>query len=214
MILDVGCGAGRWLCDMAELGCVNLYGCDPFIEKDIKYPNGVKIRKCTIHEMEGKYDVIIFNDSLEHMSDPHEVFQTLTRLLKHKDAQVGPEAPKLQFILPIHPSISVDIYGMNSFALDAPRHYFLYTEKALTQMAEQYGFYLDSRVNRPLWGHLAISRAYQLGIKWTAFWPKFNNNEIWDDHDKQEDYFNAIVHCASLINHVDHAMLTFKRRED
>ena len=28
-ILDVGCGSGAWLYEMAEQGCTNLYGCDP-----------------------------------------------------------------------------------------------------------------------------------------------------------------------------------------
>lgn len=30
-ILDVGCGAGAWLLEMAGKGYGNLYGCDPFL---------------------------------------------------------------------------------------------------------------------------------------------------------------------------------------
>ena len=34
IILDVGCGSGRWLLEKAKEGYDNLYGCDPFIEKE------------------------------------------------------------------------------------------------------------------------------------------------------------------------------------
>lgn len=72
-ILDVGCGAGAFLCRMAKQGYTELYGCDPFIEKDIFYDNGVRIYKKTIHEMRDEFDWIFFNDSFEHITDPHEV---------------------------------------------------------------------------------------------------------------------------------------------
>ena len=36
-ILDVGCGSGAWLCSLTSQGYTKLYGCDPYIEKDIIY---------------------------------------------------------------------------------------------------------------------------------------------------------------------------------
>ena len=212
MILDVGCGAGKWLCSLASMGFVNLYGCDPFIEKDVKYPNGVKLYKKTIHEMDGKFDIIQFNDSLEHMSDPHDVFISADRLLKQNATLPGAEEPKIEIILPIHPSMTVDIYGVHSFALDAPRHFFLYSEKALVYMAEKYGFYIAERVNRPIWGHFAISRGYQKDIKWTEFWQVLHKGDIWENSKEQERLYEALAYCASALDFCDHAKFTLKRR--
>ena len=81
-ILDVGCGAGFWLCNLATKGYSDLWGCDPFIKKDLYYDNGVRIKKCTIHEINKKFDLIRLSHSFEHMVDPLEVFVTISKILK------------------------------------------------------------------------------------------------------------------------------------
>lgn len=60
-ILDVGCGRGELLYDMATMGYTRLTGIDPFLEDDIHYPNGPRIFKKTIHEVEGSFDLIMFH---------------------------------------------------------------------------------------------------------------------------------------------------------
>ena len=67
-ILDVGCGSGAWLVDMAEQGFGNLHGVDPFLEKDIRHGDRVFIKSCSIHELTeyNTYDHIRFGDSFEH----------------------------------------------------------------------------------------------------------------------------------------------------
>ena len=52
-VLDVGCGSGYWLVQKAREGWENLYGCDPFLDHDRHYGDRVRIRSCSIHEMEG-----------------------------------------------------------------------------------------------------------------------------------------------------------------
>lgn len=54
-----------------------MFGCDLFIEKDIEYESKIKIKKCTIHEMTGYYDLICLSDSFEHMTDPYETLQSV-----------------------------------------------------------------------------------------------------------------------------------------
>ena len=95
-VLDVGCGGGFWLCEQAEKGYQNLFGCDPFNEEDLYYNNGVQIRKCTIHEMFGQFDLVRMGDSFEHVTDPHETMQSIRRLLK-------PEGEAILY-LPIYPN--------------------------------------------------------------------------------------------------------------
>lgn len=129
-ILDVGCGAGAWLCALAKDGYVNLVGCDPFIEKDLQYENGVKIYKRTIHEMEGEFDRIVLNDSFEHVTDPHEVMESIHRLLCPDG--VG------QIAVPIFPNIAYDTFGADWYQLDAPRHIILYSVQGMKFLAEQH----------------------------------------------------------------------------
>lgn len=70
-ILDVGCGSGKRISELADMGFHIVHGCDPFIDSDIVYENGVKVYKKTVHEMEGSYDLILLMDSFEHMTDLH-----------------------------------------------------------------------------------------------------------------------------------------------
>ena len=67
---------------MTRDGFQNLTGIDPFIKENLIYPNGVKVLKKCIFELEGQFDLIISNDSLEH-SNPLIVLHKFYELLKH-----------------------------------------------------------------------------------------------------------------------------------
>lgn len=135
-ILDVGCGSGEMLCNMAQNGMGNLTGCDPFLKKDIVYGNGVRIYKRTIHEMEGEYDYIFLNDSFEHMTDPHEVMDSIKRLL----------APKgiARIRIPVFPNIAWDLFGVNWYQLDAPRHLYLHSRESMKLLVQEHGLQIVS----------------------------------------------------------------------
>ena len=130
-ILDVGCGSGDFLCGLAEMGFVNLTGCDPFISADIHYENGVNIYQKTIYEMSGEFDWIYMNDSFEHVADPHDVMSSIKRLL----------APKgiARIKLPVYPNIAYDMFGTDWYQLDAPRHLFLHSRESLAYLAKEHG---------------------------------------------------------------------------
>ena len=66
-ILDIGSGTGEKLLALKKIGFKNILGIDPFLVKDIEYNNGLRILKRSLSEIEGKYDLILFNHSLEHM---------------------------------------------------------------------------------------------------------------------------------------------------
>ena len=134
-ILDVGCGAGHFLCRLALQGYANPIGCDPFIDKDTEYENGVRIYKKSIHEMGGEFDYVFMNDSFEHVTDPHEVMDSLHRLLSNQGVA--------RITLPVYPNIAFDMFETSWFQLDAPRHIYLHSLKSMQYLAEKHGLRIE-----------------------------------------------------------------------
>jgi 2-polyprenyl-3-methyl-5-hydroxy-6-metoxy-1,4-benzoquinol methylase len=81
-ILDVGSGTGKTLLKLRRKGFKHLKGIDLYIDTSIDYKNGVTISKCNIEEVDGQFDYIILNHSLEHLPDQTVTFEHLYRLLK------------------------------------------------------------------------------------------------------------------------------------
>lgn len=201
-ILDVGCGAGALLCEMAaHSGIESLTGCDPFIEHDFSYENGVQIFKKTVHEMAGEFDVIMLNDSFEHMTDPHETMDSLKRLLAKGGA--------IKMTLPMYPNIAFDMYKENWYQLDAPRHIFLHSKDSLKLLAEKHGLKIVRMVYDS--NNSAILRSF-LYTKGITFWkqdPKdifkyFTKTEIVDINKKVAD--------ANQKGYGDHATVFFMHK--
>ena len=132
-ILDVGCGGGLNLIKLAIDGYGNLYGCDPFIEKDLRYGDRIQIRKCSIHEVErGEgFDRILMVDSFEHVTDPLEVMRKACELLKDNGV--------LEIHIPTFPNIAFELFGTHWYQLDAPRHITLHSVKSIGFLAQQSG---------------------------------------------------------------------------
>lgn len=133
-ILDVGCGAGRLPLRMKRDGFANVSGIDPFIDCDITYVNGVKVRKCTVFELEGEFDFIMLHHSFEHMEDPREALRALASHLA--------VAGTILIRLPVAGCHAWRKYGVNWVGLDAPRHIFLHTTRSIALLAEQTGLAL------------------------------------------------------------------------
>lgn len=133
-ILEVGCGAGHLLYALRELGMRNLYGIDPFNESDIEYDNGLKIDKKEIRDVTGKWDVIMFHHSLEHIPDQIQTLETVSVLLK--------SGGYCLISIPVVSSYAWNHYGVNWVQLDAPRHFFLHSLKSMGILADQAGLEL------------------------------------------------------------------------
>lgn len=194
-ILDVGCGAGYELCEMAKLGYVNLYGCDPFISEDLKYDNGVKIFKKTIHEIEGTFDRIFFSDSFEHMTDPHEVMESICRLLA--------EDGVASISVPVFPNIAYDMFGVNWYQLDAPRHIFIPSKKSMHYLAEAHGLKIVVAEYNSNNSQIIRSYLYEKGIPYRE-----QSQEIMVKYFEQEDMlkFNEYAEQANAKEYGDHAV--------
>ena len=135
-ILDVGCGNGRnFLYPMAEIGCTQLLGCDPFIDQPIEYTNGLRIENTEVFERIGTYDIITYHHSFEHLPNPKEHLQKLSTLLA--------EDGVLIIRIPTVSSFAWEHYRENWVQLDAPRHIFLHSRESMEFLADDNGFNLS-----------------------------------------------------------------------
>ena len=136
-ILDVGCGIGSWLYEKAIEGYDNLYGCDPFVEKDIDYGDRVHIKKSDITEMcgEGTFDFIRMANSFEHVTNPEKVLRKAMRLLK--------DDGHIWMSIPVFPNIAFEMFETHWYQLDAPRHIFLHSLESIKYLANKCGLFIS-----------------------------------------------------------------------
>jgi len=137
-ILDIGCGSGELLLRMYEDGFRHLTGVDPYIKEDIHYKCGITIHKRTLDEMQGKFDLIMLHHAFEHMDEPAEVLKKINRLLD--------PGGMVLIRIPVANSYAWEKYGVNWVQLDAPRHFFLHTDKSMEILARETGFELTDVV--------------------------------------------------------------------
>jgi SAM-dependent methyltransferase len=131
-ILDVGCGGGELLLKLQQDGFRNLTGVDPFLDSTIDYGGGLVIHKRNLAEMEGTWDLVMLHHSLEHMPDPHAVFEMLQSRIK--------PGGKLLIRVPVADCAAWNTYGVLWVQLDAPRHLVLFSRQGLINLASAFGF--------------------------------------------------------------------------
>jgi len=136
-ILDVGCGSGKLLHSLKELGFENLLGIDPFNDDDIHESN-LNILKKTIHDVRGEWDLIMMHHSFEHMPDPLEVLNSISELL-HASGQCLVRIPVVE-------SYAWENFKENWVQLDAPRHYYLHSPDSLKLLAEKAGLTIEQAI--------------------------------------------------------------------
>lgn len=130
-ILDVGCGKGELLGTLRRLGFERLDGIDPYNDRDLGY-DGLTIRKATLQELVGTWDLIMLHHVFEHLPNP-------TETLSHIYQRLRPGGHCL-IRIPLVSSFAWEHYGVNWVQLDAPRHLFLHSLSSMTKMAEEAGF--------------------------------------------------------------------------
>ena len=134
-ILDVGAGGGELLLALQDAGFRNLLGIDPFIPRDLELGNGLVIRNCSIDDVDGSWDVVMFHHSLEHMSDQASAMSAAARLLAPGGCCV--------VRIPTVSSWAWRHYGVHWAQLDAPRHLWLHSRRSLTLVADGAGLHVD-----------------------------------------------------------------------
>ena len=134
-ILDVGCGSGELLHELSLAGFKNLTGTDPFIEKDLTYPNSIRIFKNTADQLTEVFDAIMLHHSFEHMNAPEKVLGDIRNRLV--------TGGKVLIRIPVV-NQAWRQYGVNWVQLDAPRHIYIHSEKSIRLLAKKTGFRVDN----------------------------------------------------------------------
>ena len=135
-ILEIGSGTGELLHEIADLGIRKVIGIDPFVPTDIVYKNGAKVFKSSIQDLatlvgDEKFDLIMFNHSLEHSPTPVEDLTNVSRFLKKNG--------EILIRLPVSGSEIAQQYGKYWWSLDAPRHIYLFSTKSMALLAKKCG---------------------------------------------------------------------------
>jgi SAM-dependent methyltransferase len=130
-ILDVGCGVGRILHQLKDAGFSNVLGIDPYLDRDLTYPNGLRILKQSIHELEGEWDLIMFHHSFEHVPDPLETLRASCQLLS--------DAGCCLIRTPVASSYAWQHYREHWVQIDAPRHLYVQSVRSLELLAKKAG---------------------------------------------------------------------------
>lgn len=130
-ILDVGCGSGHRLSSLHKIGFNCLLGIDPYLLSETSHGRGLSIRKQTLGEVEGEYDLVMFHHSFEHVPDPLQALNKTCGLLAENGIGV--------IRVPTVSSYAWQHYGLDWVQLDAPRHFFLHSVESLETAAKAAG---------------------------------------------------------------------------
>lgn len=151
-ILDIGCGSGAWLERLNELGYSRLYGIDKFAP----YFASKKFHflKADIYSAEnvGGYDLITLHHSFEHMEKPLDILATIRNLLAVNGRVI--------IRMPVMGQAAWKQYGTDWYQIDAPRHLYIYSEKAIKYMCEKVGLEVYKVVYDSVGAQFYLSEGY------------------------------------------------------
>lgn len=128
--LDVGCGSGIFLRILDRGGFTKLRGIDPFLAEDIRVSERLILQKADLFSVQDSFDYISFSHSFEHLARQHEVLNKAGSLLSREGI--------LSISIPVV-GYAWRTYGANWVQLDAPRHFYIHTQKSMEILAESAG---------------------------------------------------------------------------
>lgn len=135
-ILDVGCGNGFLIAEMNDYGFKDLTGIDPFLSKLATTDKSPRLLSTALVDFqENNFDMIMYHHSFEHLQFPN--LELVNLHAKLKDDGI------LLIRVPVCDSFAFRTYKQNWVQLDAPRHYFLFSEKSMRHLAEKSGFKVE-----------------------------------------------------------------------
>lgn len=140
--LDVGCGAGHFGALLKSRNCVEeIWGIegDPQAAKEAERKLDSVINgyaPSALANLSGKFDIVFFNDSLEHMVDPWLVLRSLREYLS-KDALVVASSPNIRFAPVLWDLIFKSDFSYREAGVLDKTHLRFFTKKTMTAMFEE-----------------------------------------------------------------------------
>jgi len=153
-ILDVGCGSGDLLYNFHNYGFKDLTGTDPNLRNTYE-TKGITLYNKELDGIEGKFDLIIFNHSFEHIADQLKILETAKNKLTNQGV--------IYIRMPVA-SYAFEKYKENWVQLDAPRHIIIHTEKSMHLLCAQAGLKIDRVVYDSTDFQFMGSEQYEKGI--------------------------------------------------
>jgi SAM-dependent methyltransferase len=150
-ILDVGCGAGYLVEVLRKLG-FDATGIDAFLPEETPH-----VRRATLDQVPGKWDIIIFNYSMEHMPDHLGLLRSIADRLTPNGVCIT-HIPVVGW--------AWHNYGTDWVHLDPPRHLIVHSQKSIDLVARQSGLEICDIVHESsaftIWGSELYKRDISL----------------------------------------------------
>ncbi len=158
-LLDVGCGSGRWLEAMRELGW-QVEGVD-FDEQVVKAATdrGLAVRGGSLEQQnfpKASFDAVTLSHVIEHVPDPVRTLTECARILK--------EGGKLVLWTPNGSSLGHTIFRQHWRGLEPPRHLHIFSPGSMRALLNKAGFSRSSiwtRNSFMIWQHSLVLRKGQ-----------------------------------------------------
>ena len=145
-VLDVGCGAGWTAKELRDkIGC-EVIGVEPNETRaEVARSNGIEVHVGYLEDLRiedvGLFDIVLFGDVLEHLSDPHSVLCVAKKYLR-PGGSVVITVPNVA-----HWTVRLELlrgrFDYQALGIMDATHLRWFTEKTLRQLLENAGYRVD-----------------------------------------------------------------------
>jgi O-antigen biosynthesis protein len=157
-ILDVGASpVPERLLQLRQAGFRRLLGIDPMLATDVDH-DGVQVRRRSLDELDGRYALIMFHHSFEHVPDPRATLRSASRLLR--------PGGTILIRTPVMGTWFWETYGTSWWELDPPRHLFVHTRRSIEILAEDAGLGIERVEFDSTYLEILASGQIARGIPW------------------------------------------------